>query len=272
VADEYKELLKSKIAERRSMGKVTPGTDARLKQLKITLGRYFGHRQRNMHTSIVSASHIDGKGVGSGGHVSVTEHGMHRWLVKYSHDKLKATPQHVEFLQKKVQLLELFLGQYIPRTRVIYGERRRKGFNQKDPNIPTPVVKSAITIQEYIHGKTFKEMTPEERALPEVQDALKHALLGYAEMRLAVERACILCGKHPNALNMSLDVNYATTPEKQVNTDNLSSFDSPNAMYDFRTGKIHFIDIGFGVWNADTEEVYQYILAHQDDFAQIKKA
>jgi hypothetical protein len=103
-------------------------------------------------------------------------------------------------------------------------------------------------------------MTPEERTNPEVQEALKAALLAYSDMTYAIERACIVCGKTPSTLRLSLDLKYATSGTNAVDVEKLSEFNSPNAMYDPRTKRVYFIDIGFGEWNSDKQEVYEYVL------------
>jgi hypothetical protein len=88
--------------------------DPDIKHLRNKIQKYVARSQRLSHASVLSTSHIAGDGIGRGAHVSVTEHGLSRWLVKYSHQKHNSDANNVEFLQKNFSFSKCFFLHIFP--------------------------------------------------------------------------------------------------------------------------------------------------------------
>lgn len=185
-----------------------------------------------------------------------------RYVVKYSgtgHPDV--APNNIEYLQKKYEILKTLLGPHVPRSWFVYGEFRHGLPKHQLGRFFTS--RRAITIQREVRGKSFAEMTPEERNRPEVQAALDTAITHYLGARELLRDACKKLGKRPKTFELSLDLGDAS-PDTREENFNPSIYSSPNAMYNENTGTVMFIDMGWGEWDADKEEVYRYLIKQRN--------
>jgi hypothetical protein len=190
-----------------------------------------------------------------------------RYVTKYSgsgHPDVQ--PANVEYLNKKYQILRALLGEHIPRSWFVYGEFRHGIPKQGLGRFHT--TRRAMTMQREIRGKTFQEMSQAERERPEVQAALDIAITNYLQAREVLRTACKKLGKRPKTFELSLDLGDASPDTREENFNPLT-YSSPNAMFDENTGTVMFIDMGWGEWDADKEEVFRYL---SEQKAQTKAA
>ena len=233
----------------------------RLSELDRELTRYFSRRAQLRHKSILSASIRRENGIDSGGDVRVLSYGhpdswlAQHWVCKYSH-KRNITGPEVEYLQKKYAVLRLLMKEHIPEAVVIWGEYRGGTFNKDDPFKPLPLQRRAITLQRRIHGKTMKDMTPDERRRPEVREALKKALAVYIDAASTLDKVALLRDKMPGTLKLGLDIGLSSDSQDAIKNANLNELTSPNLMYDDKTQTIYFIDLGEGFWDTGMEAIY----------------
>ena len=114
-------------------------------------------------------------------------HLRQKYVYKYS--TAEGTPENVQYLRHKYQLLQRYLGHYIPQS-VFFLTERTPGFTKKAESKPFMALRHATTIQRAIQGETFLEMSkskPDKRKRPEVVRALRAAHDAYedAKTRLA---------------------------------------------------------------------------------------
>ncbi len=184
-----------------------------------------------------------------------------RYVTKYSVPSREVTPENIEYLKKKYLVLKKLMRRHIPRSGFIFGEFRN--------GIPKHMLGSffsqlrAITIQREIRGKTFAEMTPEERSSPRVVRALMESVYAYCTARDILREACLEAGVRPKTFELSLDIGEINCDELETHF-NPSNYSSPNVMYDEQKNRVFFIDMGWGKWSAKQEKVYRKIMRRSE--------
>ncbi|MBI4094015.1 hypothetical protein HY417_03560 [Candidatus Kaiserbacteria bacterium] len=150
------------------------------------------------------------------------------------------------------------MNDHIPRAWFIFGEFRRA--LPKRPEGVFATEYRAITIQREIRGKTFAEMTAEEKKRPEVVKALLEAIQAYDAAAAHIREACLHAGIDPRKFHLGLDIGAASPDDRPEDFD-LATYSSPNVMYVEVKKKVFFIDMGWGEWTQDSEKVYALMTA-----------
>jgi len=213
------------------------------------------------HKSVLSYSHAPGELIpwrrGADSHVY--RHESERYVFKYSVYSQEASPEAVEYLRKKYTLLNKFLGKHIPQSAFFLGDYK-KAFDKHKPEGSFLNVLRLITIQRRIKGKSFQEMTPEERTSKDVLDALKEAHKKYAQAKMHVEKINIEYGKQGFGVDLQLDIGNISDKYDLNDTRVVAECKSPNIIYSDEEKKVYFIDFGGGVWSNDKEEVFRELM------------
>lgn len=246
---------------------LTPEELEEARELKAKI-KNFKEEQREKVQSVLSRSDRE-RFLKSGTDSSVFEYELDHpeaarlgnYVNKYSSPAYPAQPETVQYLQKKYQILRNFMKDLIPRSFFILGERRLpfKGIKTDDFRDKRTC---AITIQRRVNGKTFADMTPEERSRPEVAAALAKAHGQYVDLKSRVAQACEHLGLPEDTMDVKLDIGHLSKHKTsdEIDPEMLKSFDSPNVMYDEARQRIYFIDFGLGDWDPAKEQVFKYLM------------
>lgn len=241
---------------------LTPEEHREMKRL-FDLMETYKDAQRKQQRSILGGSDTEYPvGHGKDNTVHVRDVEKSGYVVKYSTSAHVPTPETIEYLQKKYLILRHFLGEWIPKTRFVLGERRREFEARKAITPQADNRLCAITLQKRVRGETFKKMPQEEKLKPEVLEDLKAAHKKYVALKHLMQATCRELGLPENTLDVKLDIGHLSKQETldEFDTERVKFFVSPNIMYDRSVRKIRFIDFDMNDWNADKEKVFQSIM------------
>lgn len=185
-----------------------------------------------------------------------------KYVFKYSSDAYNATPNTVEYLVKKYKMLKRYLGEFIPDSAFVFGDRL-SNFTEKNLRNSDTTTTHAITIQRKIKGKTFQDLETEEKIKPEIMEQLKKSRSQYLTLKTRVEKACKKLNLPEDTLDVKLDLGGIS---KRNHLDiifekEMGNYKSPNIMYDGETKKIMFIDFDMNEWDENKEKVYQLVMS-----------
>lgn len=224
--------------------------------------RRIARARGRMEQSILADSRWEiGVGEGKDNKVLTTPKRKNSYVFKYSRKDYPASPRTVEYLQKKYALLRKLMPDHIPKSGFIFGERETS-LRPDLSNVESAKRKCAITIQRRVLGKTFREMTEEERLDPIVVQKLTAAHKEYFRAKKLVKKACEECNLPLNTLDIKLDIGLLSDDESHPTCDesDIKRFKSPNVMFDPKTQEIMFIDFDMNDWNDQKEVVFQYLM------------
>lgn len=241
---------------------LTPEEHHEMKRLFDLMENYKRKQRTDQRSILVDTDTEHAAGHGKDNTVHVRDLEKSGYVVKYSTPAHVPTPETVEYLQKKYLILTRFLGEWIPKTRFVLGERRRE-FDARKAIAPQADNRlCAITIQKRVRGETFKAMPQEEKLKPEVLEDLKAAHKKYVALKHLMQETCRELGLPENVLDVKLDIGHLSKQETldEFDTERVKFFVSPNIMYDRTAKKIRFIDFDMNDWNPDKEKVFQAIM------------
>jgi hypothetical protein len=203
-------------------------------------------------------------GVGAGKDNRVVSDGG-GYVFKYSVESYPPKPETVEYFVKKYKMLKKFLGNDIPDSHFILGERRvafeKKKFHKgkQDNRL------HAITIQRKVRGKTLSAMTPEERTRDDLIQQLKAAHTKYIDLKNRIQRATRHLGLPENTLDVKLDLGGLSKKDdlESFDLEKIAEYSTPNIMYDEVSKKLYFIDFDMNEWNADKQKVYDLVMSDE---------
>ncbi len=185
-----------------------------------------------------------------------------KYVFKYSSDAYNATPNTIEYLVKKYKMLKRYLGESIPDSAFVFGDRLPQFVERNLLNSDTTTT-HAITIQRKVMGKTFQDLETEEKVKPEIIEQLKKFHSQYIILKERVKKACIILNLPADTLDVKLDLggiskknHWETITEKEIR-----NYKSPNIMYDEKTKKLMFIDFDMNEWDENKEKVYQLVMS-----------
>lgn len=241
---------------------LTPEEHREMKRLFDLMEAYKHEQRKGLRSILIASDQEHPAGHGKDNTVHVRDLEKSAYVVKYSTPAHVPTPETIEYLQKKYLILRRFLGEWIPKTRFVLGERRREFDARKAIATQADNRLCAITLQKRVSGKTFKEMPQEEKLKPEVLDDLKLAHQKYVALKHLMQSTCRELGLPENTLDVKLDIGHLSKQETldEFDTERVKFFVSPNIMYDRVIQKIKFIDFDMNDWNADKEKVFQAIM------------
>lgn len=241
---------------------LTPEEHIEMKRLFDLMQNYKNEQRKGLRSILVGtdSEYPAGHGKDNTVHVSDVEKSGH--VVKYSTPAHVPTPETIEYLQKKYLILRRFLGEWIPKTKFVLGERRREFDARKAITPQADNRLCAITLQKRVRGETFKKMPQEEKLKPEVLEDLKAAHQKYVALKRLMQATCRELDLPENTLDVKLDIGHLSKQETldEFDTERVKFFVSPNIMYDRVAQKIQFIDFDMNDWNADKEKVFQAMM------------
>lgn len=177
------------------------------------------------------------------------------YLVKYSVPGKEVGRDNVLYLQKKYEILKKILPDHILRAWFFYGEFRDTLPAHGLGDFSTSL--RAVTIQREVRGKTFAEMTAEERRRPKVIKALKKAIRAHDKAERTLARARKIASVTQDfKLNLDAGIISKDRPRKFP----YEQFKSPNVMYDEQLDRVFFIDMGWGTWDEQKKDVYKALM------------
>lgn len=188
-----------------------------------------------------------------------------RFVMKYSGKEYSATPETVEYLRKKYEILRGNMGDFIPQSAFVYGEKRTEMVKGKiDENILNSgdTREVAITMQRRVQGKNFREMTQDEKSRPEVLESLEEGFRLYWRLKRKLATTTKALGKPAGTLDVSLELGKLSREPDSDEFDKKKAirFDSPNIMWDEEKQQVYFIDFDMKDWNQDKETIYQALM------------
>ncbi|NJP04089.1 hypothetical protein HC823_02440 [Candidatus Gracilibacteria bacterium] len=165
---------------------------------------------------------------------------------KFTHgnlDDLARADKIKTYYLKKYQLLKHNLGELIPDTKFLLGER---GSEMK-----------LITIQRRVKGRPFSELSKVERG--QAAGAFEKAVKKYYRM-------LEIAGVRSKEFDLRLDIgefSAARGSQGKIDLNDILNCESPNVMWDGK--QIKFIDFGIdiknsGVWNSAKEKVFEKLV------------
>ena len=264
----YAELSEQQEESRKHNNPISPENIKEKRLLHALLDRYLYRTYMEHRRSILKSSlgqPVRPQDHGKDSHVFyygqfedfVSNPEVPRYVTKYSVPEREVAPEHIEYLAHTYKLLRALMNENIPRAWFVLGEYR---YNLPKTSLGKFDTKfRAITIQREVRGKTFEQMTLQEKQRPKVQAALKVALDNYLATRTTVEKACEHLGVREENFTLSLDMG-AASPNGDERVFNPMTYSSPNVMYDEQKEKVFFIDMGWGTWTPDKEKVFDYII------------
>jgi len=237
-----------------------------MKSLMSLMESYKDKQREKLKSIFRYSQNEDWIGSGQDNNVYTGDIDRSRYVVKYSVDSYVPKVETVEYLRKKYSLLRHFLNNWIPRTHFLLGERRRPfkkkqaAFEQNDNYL------SVMTIQQRIQGKTFKDLTTEEKMRPKLLEDLKEAHRSYVNLKQLIKETCKKLDLAEDTLDVKLDVGHLSKEEnlEEFDAKKVRFFTSPNIMYDEVKRRIQFIDFDMNDWNPDKELVFQEIAKEYD--------
>lgn len=197
----------------------------------------------------------------------VSDNGDERgYVYKYSVESYKPSPETVEYLVKKYKMLKKFLGEWIPDSRFILGERRvdfdKKKFHKTKVDNRT----HAITIQRKVEGKTLSKMTKTEKTRTDLLRQLKEAHAKYILLKGRIQWASQKLSLPETTLDIKLDLGGLSKKDDlaSFDVDKIAEFSTPNIMYDDIKEKLYFIDFDMNEWNEDKQKVYDLVMSDEE--------
>lgn len=242
-------------------GTLTDSEKVEMKRLQRYIKKYKQNTGHRLQSVVAFSRHDEMMGHGQDSHVFISESHQHD-VIKYSVPHYKVNERTVEYLQKKYTILKEYLKPFIPTSRFILGERRvdidtTNLFDQKLTR------KAAITLQKRIQGKTFQQMTLEEKMRPEVLDSLREAHRKYMNLKQFLKDEAERIGLSGDTLDVKLDIGHLSKYELagEIDEELVKQFSSPNIMYDEKKHQIFFIDFDLNDWNPKKEQVFKEIMS-----------
>ncbi len=189
-------------------------------------------------------------------------------VYKYSVPKFAATPEAVEYLQKKYLILQKYMHNWIPKSYFVLGERDDKyGTAIDEPGKRSRKIRAVvITIQRKVHGRNFQEMTAAEKEDEMVVSQLFAAHAQYIALKKRVRAACIQLNLPEDTLDVKLDIGNLSseTSLDEIDLSKLKAFDSPNIMFDTKKRRLQFIDFDMNYWNEQKEKVFRLLMQQEE--------
>lgn len=182
-----------------------------------------------------------------------------KYVYKYSTQE--GRPENVLYLRHKYQLLKKYLGSdLIPQT-VFFLVERIPGFTKKTQADPLAPRTHAASIQRYVPGKTFREMTVQERTQPEVISALRVAHKRYTDAKKRIAEDLRKNGFSTKTLDLRLEIGSISDAHELTDEKFIGSCESPNIIYNPGTRRIYFMDFGRGFFGGEQQNAFKALMA-----------
>lgn len=253
--------------KQRLFRKSSPLTEEETQEIRMLRKNIRQHKnnQRGALQSILSRSDREDNLDSGKDNVVYGDQDSKRYVSKYSVGTYMATPSTIEYLQKKYAMLKKYMGCHIPDSGFILGERRIT-YHQAEIAENADKRTCAVTIQRRVKGKTFQQMSFDEKTRLEVVQRLADAHRRYMRIKSILQEACRESGLSEDALDAKLDIGYLSKHENvdMFDPEKVRTFDSPNIMYDEEEQQIMFVDFDMNEWSADKEKVFTAMMS--EDF------
>lgn len=182
-----------------------------------------------------------------------------KYVYKYSTQEGK--PEHVQYFRHKYILLKKYLGEdLIPQSVFFLGERL-PGFTKKTQAEPLSPRVHTISIQRFIPGRTFQEMTQEEKLNPEVVKALRTAHKRYVDAKKRLARDLRDNGFSTKTLDLRLEIGSISDAHELTSESFIGACESPNIIYNPETRRIYFMDFGHGRFGRQQQDAFNAIIS-----------
>jgi hypothetical protein len=249
---------------------ISPDERTEMRSIRKQLSAYKSEQRGKLQSVLASSDHEEQLAYGQDNVVHINTESPDRFVTKYSSKTYPAKPATVTYMRNKYALLKRYMTPYIAQSGFFLGERRNEFERKGEQPLPLKDNRLAlITVQRRVQGKTMKQMTVDERKNPTLLAQLRDAHGRYVLLKRQLREEAVSLGLPPETLDAKLDLGRLSKSEQDdtIDEDKLHELDSPNIMFDDKTGRLLFIDFGMGDWNEEKQEVYHAIMTPKEDDA-----
>ncbi len=162
------------------------------------------------------------------------------------------------YKKKKYELLSFFLGDFIPQSSFVVGNKVDGG----------KVKTKQYTVQERVPQVKISELSAEQKNNPVLLNNLRLLIRKLKVMHKAIDALNVFMDEK-GQLDGKLDLgglseiakksNEVTELGVQLRVEDYSFIDSPNILVDPKTMKLYCIDFDQGVWSDEKEDSLRFI-------------